>query len=104
MTALFAELMALASHRETLRTEMQTAADRTREIQASAALRQLARLESGESIVSPIGAVVLLGAAARSLVMEAGNGITLGHAEALNVVEWLAGKIRAQCAVITPAN
>ena len=89
-TTLAMEFMALANHRKTIRDEIVALTEQTRRRRAEA----LARTYDGDAICpdgcSMAGLTVLLIGVARTLVMENGLGISLGHAEARHFVEqWL---------------
>jgi AcrR family transcriptional regulator len=87
-TALAMEFMALANHRKAIREEIAAMTRRERQRRA----RILAALVDVDAIQPPgcstAGLNVLLIAVARTLVMEAGLGITLGHDDARQFVQW----------------
>lgn len=87
-TALAMEFMALANHRKAIREEIAAMTRRERRRRA----RILASLVDVDAIQPPgcstAGLNVLLIAVARTLVMEAGLGITLGHDDARQFVQW----------------
>ena len=87
-TALAMEFMALANHRKAIQEEIATMTRRERQRRAGI----LASLLDTDAIQPPgcstAGLNVLLIAVARTLVMEAGLGITLGHDDARQFVQW----------------
>ncbi len=89
-TALALEFMALANHRKSIREEIAALTERTRQRRAEA----LSNLINPEALppdtCSPAGLTVLLIGVARTLVMEKGLGISLGHDDAVRFIEeWL---------------
>ncbi len=74
-TALAAEFMALANHRESIRTEMAANVTRFRALQTEA----LRVVLPPESPLSPDVMAVVLAAIGRAFVMEGGIGVTAGH-------------------------
>lgn len=83
--------MALANHRKSIRSQIAAYSERGRAFQAE----PLSALLNGTSFSSDrfasAGVSLLLGGAARGLVMEYNLGITRGHDEARAIVEqWLA--------------
>jgi AcrR family transcriptional regulator len=87
-TALAIEFMALANHRKAIREEIAAMTERERRRRAEI-LGSLINLDSvpldGRSAA---GLNVLLIGVARTLVMEQGLGVSLGHADANRLVEW----------------
>lgn len=82
-TAFALEFMAMSNHRKFIREEIARYAEQIRAIQVTTLERYLR--ERGLQPRPPFGPMalsVVLAAIARSLVMEAGVGIRLGHAEA----------------------
>jgi AcrR family transcriptional regulator len=86
-TALTMEFMALASHRETIRTEIGRYSElfRVAQIEALAGLMQ--RAGSAADGLSPAALSVLMTSLARVTVMERAIGLSVGHAETLALVE-----------------
>lgn len=82
-TALALEFMAMANHHKFIREEIARYAEQIRAIQVATLERYLRehRLRPRPPF-GPLALSVVLAALARSLVMEAGVGIHLGHAEA----------------------
>jgi AcrR family transcriptional regulator len=95
-TALAVEFMALANHRKSIGAEIARASSVAR-AQRARALEQLVDMDS----VVPAGtsaealAVLLIGIA-RTLVMEEGVGISLGHEDAIAFVEWWLERLAAK--------
>jgi AcrR family transcriptional regulator len=95
-TALAVEFMALANHRKSIGAEIARATEEAR-AQRARALEQLVDMDS----VVPAGtsaealAVLLIGIA-RTLVMEEGVGISLGHEDAIAFVEWWLERLAAK--------
>lgn len=92
-TTLAIEFMALANHRKAIREEIAALTEQTRRRRAEA----LAALLDLEGIkpenFSTTGLTVLLIGIARTLVMEGGLGISLGHNEARDFVQWWLGHL-----------
>lgn len=82
-TALALEFMAMANHHKFIREEIARYAEQIRAIQVATLERYLRerRLQPRPPF-GPMALSVVLAAISRSLVMEAGVGIHLGHAEA----------------------
>jgi AcrR family transcriptional regulator len=81
-TALALEFLAMANHRKFIRDEMAFYAEKIRALQVASLERYLQ--EQGlkpRPPFTPMALAVVLAAVARSLVMEAGVGIQLGHVE-----------------------
>ena len=88
-TALAIEFMALANHRKVIRREIAHHLERIRHRHAEA-LADLVYPEIADPrTLPPIGLSVLVVGVARALVMEAGLGISVGHAEARAFVDRL---------------
>jgi AcrR family transcriptional regulator len=80
-TVLAAEFLALANHRESIRTEMAADVERLRLLQHDA-LRRLADVRIGDGQrLSEDAAAMLIAAVARALVAENAVGISAGHDE-----------------------
>jgi len=85
------EFMALANHREAIRDEIVsvTRQERRRRAQVLSSLLDMDQIQPADC--SATGLSVLLIAVARTLIMESGLGIELGHRDASRFVEyWLA--------------
>lgn len=90
------EFMALANHREAIRDEIVSVTERERRRRAqilSSLIDMDAILPEG---CSETGLSVLLIAVARTLIMENGLGIELGHQDANLFVEYWLGKLARQ--------
>lgn len=82
-TALGLEFMAMANHHKFIREEIARYAEQIRAIQVATLERYLReRCLQPRPPFGPMALSVMLAAISRSLVMEAGVGIHLGHAEA----------------------
>lgn len=89
-TRLAMEFIALANHRKTIRDEIASLTEQTRQRRAEALSRMLDREAERTDELSTAGLTVLLIGVARTLVMEEGMGISLGHADARRFIErWL---------------
>lgn len=81
-TALALEFMAMANHHKFIREEIARYAEQIRAIQVTTLERYLREHQlRPRPPFDPMALSVILAAIARSLVMEAGVGIRLGHAE-----------------------
>ena len=88
-SAVYIELAALARHDEQLREEVVRYAEQGRDFQAEA-IAQHFEVEGIEPPIHPLAAAFFMSAAARLLVRERASGMSLGHREALAVIEkWL---------------
>lgn len=89
-TSLMVEFMALANHREVIEVENARVGQEMRRLQAAALPRVFERYGIDVGTFPPVALAVLMTGIARNLVLERAGGVTLGHAEALAVVErWL---------------
>jgi TetR/AcrR family transcriptional regulator len=86
-TALTMEFTALANHRKTIRAEIAAYAERFRQHQVEALSPLLAGLGIDKDELPPIALVVLMTALSRTVAMEVGLGMSLGHAETRAMVE-----------------
>jgi AcrR family transcriptional regulator len=86
--ALATEILALANHRKSIRTEIARQAEVSRVLQAGAFARAFGGSFVDPSICPPVAAALLLAGVARALVMEDRVGILTGHAEARAFIEW----------------
>ena len=91
-TALALEFMAMANHRKIIREEIARYAEQIRAIQVVALTRYFAErgpgaYSLGDQPIAPLPLTVILAAVARSLVMEGGVGMSLGHAETRKAIE-----------------
>ncbi|ATI79685.1 TetR/AcrR family transcriptional regulator [Sphingobium yanoikuyae] len=82
-SAIVLEFMALSNHRKAIRQEIAAFVEELRDIQT----RAIGAADGAG--LSPVGLSVLTAGMARSIVMEQSLGVTLGHDEALAMVEAL---------------
>lgn len=95
-TALAVEFMALANHRKSIGAEIARATEEAR-AQRARALEQLVDMDSVVPARTSAEALsVLLIGIARTLVMEEGIGISLGHEDAIAFVEWWLERLAAK--------
>ena len=102
-TALALEFMALANRHPTIRAEIGLYAEQIRAIEHVAISRYL-RAQPGAEPFSPMALTVILAAVARGLVMEAGVGIALGHAETQGEIDALLVRLSQSAASPVPAG
>ncbi|WP_317930227.1 TetR/AcrR family transcriptional regulator [Halioxenophilus sp. WMMB6] len=88
-TALAIEFMAMANHRKAIRDEIATLTEKERRRRAEALAQLVDEQKLGEMGRDGLGLNVLLIGVARTLVLESGLGITLGHAEAQQLIKQL---------------
>jgi AcrR family transcriptional regulator len=81
------EFAALANHRKSMRAEIAHYAERFREEQWRTLATALARYDTDPETMPPIVWSVLFTSLSTVLVMEKGLGMSLGHAETIEVVE-----------------
>jgi len=86
-TALAIEFMALANHRKSIADEIARSAEQVRAIQVVALNRYYRDRGIPEKPFAALPLTVMLASVARSLVMEGGVGISLGHAETREAIE-----------------
>ncbi|RJG53295.1 TetR/AcrR family transcriptional regulator [Sphingobium terrigena] len=86
-TALAIEFMAMANHRKFIREEIARYAEQIRAIQVVALTRHFRERELPEKPFAALPLTVMLASVARSLVMEDGVGIHLGHSETRQAIE-----------------
>ena len=86
-TALAMEFMALANHREAIRTEIATYAEHFRQLQADALGGVLENYGIKSEGLTPLALLVFMSSLSRVLVLEHNVGVTTGHAEAIALVE-----------------
>lgn len=86
-TALGVEFLALANHKKVVRAEIAQFVTQTRHIQADRLAKVFPRTDEADRGASPICLATLLTSISRSLIMEGGVGISLGHAETRALVE-----------------
>ena len=87
-TTLAIEFMALANHRKAIQEEIKAMTERERQRRAEILVSLIDMDQIKPDNCSAAGINLLLIAVARTLVMESGLGISLGHKEAESFVEW----------------
>lgn len=92
-TGLFLEFMALANHRPVIRDEIAQYTNKARRQRAEVLARELNLDALEPDTCSAAGLAVLMIGVARTLVIERGLGISLGHDEATALVEWWLKKL-----------
>jgi TetR/AcrR family transcriptional regulator len=107
-TALNVEFAALANHRKTIRAEIAAYGERFRRLQVETLAPVLAAHGVGSDDLPPVAVLALMTAISQSLAMEAGLGMTMGHAEMRALVERqitaLEGPPRFQDAIHPPVR
>lgn len=93
-TALALEFMALANHRKAIRDEIAAYTEKARRRRAEVLTRLMKDNVELPPNSSMEGVALLLVGVARTLVMEEGLGINVGHAEANAFVEWWLEKLK----------
>jgi AcrR family transcriptional regulator len=89
-TGVALEFMALANHKEMLRTEMVAHSERMRERQVAVLSRVLGERYAEANRCPPAGLTLVLAGIGRALIMEGELGVKGGHAEARAFVEqWI---------------
>jgi AcrR family transcriptional regulator len=91
-SALGVEFIALSNHRKNIREVIATFSNDARERQAAALTRAIGTLFDPE-ILPPIALTTILIALARTLANEERVGITRGHQEVRNAVDWALAKL-----------
>jgi AcrR family transcriptional regulator len=86
-TRILQELIALASHHESLRREIARAGKRSRTVQAIAIEKAISRLPKRAVNVPPEFLSLLMTATARLISMDRVLGVTVGHAEAKAAID-----------------
>lgn len=86
-TALNIEFIALSNHRKAVRAELVSYAERARELQKEALAEYLRARGIDPGTLPPLAATVLISALSRALAMEGTMGLTVGHDQALALVE-----------------
>jgi AcrR family transcriptional regulator len=87
MSRFMMEFAALANHRKSMRAEIAHYAERFRDEQWRTLATALARYDADPETMPPIVWSVLFTSLSTVLVMEKGLGMSLGHAETIDVVE-----------------
>jgi AcrR family transcriptional regulator len=81
------ELIALANHRESIRTEVVAAAREFRSLQIEAVDRLLADKGIDRETYPPAGIVAIVAALTRAMAQDTALGVDAGYDEAVNLVE-----------------
>lgn len=94
-TALELEFIALAHHRKAIRKEIASAADRFREMEIDVLSRVVDEygFDEGDGFAEVL--TFLLTSASRSLIMEKGLGVSVGHARTFDYIENWIGRLSA---------
>ena len=92
--ALGAEFLALANHRKAIRSEIIRHAEAARARQAEALAHILDGAQIADASCPPLCMATLITSVARTLIMEDGVGISLGHQETRTFVEALLARLR----------
>ncbi|WP_407444724.1 TetR/AcrR family transcriptional regulator [Rhodococcus sp. (in: high G+C Gram-positive bacteria)] len=85
------EFIALARHRPVLRAEIARYSELFRVGQLAAAEQVLARTEYDVSRIPAVVVSVLMTSISRVVVMEEALGVTAGHAETVELIDWCLG-------------
>ncbi|HEX7858505.1 MAG TPA: TetR/AcrR family transcriptional regulator [Sphingobium sp.] len=94
-TVIIHEFMALSNHRKEIRAEIAAYVEEMRVIQAEALAASSSAATGGDARqFGAMGLSVLVAGMARSLVMEGGMGVTLGHEEAQKIITVLIDAVR----------
>jgi AcrR family transcriptional regulator len=95
-TALALEFLAMANHRKFIQEEIARYAEQIRAIQTVALNRYFSKLDIAPALFPPVSISVVLAGIARALVLEAGVGIHLGHAETREAMEGFLKTLRSE--------
>lgn len=87
------EFIALARHRDALRSEIARYSELFREGQREAARQVLSRSGYDLSKIPPVVVSVLLTSISRVVVMEEALGLSAGHKETVELVEWCLARL-----------
>ena len=93
VTALTAEMMALANHRKAVKKELAEGAKRLRHMQVEALSEMLDRLGVTNDVIRPDALMVVIAAVSRVMVMEDSLGVSTGHKNTLAMVEHFLAKL-----------
>jgi AcrR family transcriptional regulator len=93
VTALTAEMMALANHRKAVKKELAEGAKRLRHMQVEALSEMLDRSGVTNDVIRPDALMVVIAAVSRVLVMEDSLGVSTGHENTLAMVEHFLAKL-----------
>ena len=100
--AIVVEFMALANHRKAIRAEMARYADEARDRQTAAVARVMPNYPINGAVCPAVCVTTMLASVARGLVMEATVGISRGHQETREFVEWILARGMNPAASPTP--
>jgi len=92
------EFIALARHRPVLRAEIARYSELFRVGQQAAAEQVLARTEYDVSRIPAVVVSVLMTSISRVVVMEESLGVTAGHAETVELIDWCLGVLENETA------
>lgn len=90
------EFRALANHRKAIGLEIARYAEFARELQSEAVSRAMDQAPVDRKLFTPAGVTVLIAGLARALAMEEGVGITSGHEDARQIIDWLLQQLEPQ--------
>lgn len=90
------EFIALARHRDALRSEIARYSELFREGQREAARQVLSRSGYDLSKIPPVVVSVLLTSISRVVVMEEALGLSAGHKETVELVEWCLARLESR--------
>jgi AcrR family transcriptional regulator len=92
-TGLGTEFYALANHRKLISSEIARTAVDNRKREAETLSQTLGeRLD--RNVCTPMGLIVLILGISRLLTMEKAVGVTMGHAEAMALIDWLLQRVQ----------
>ena len=93
VTALTAEMMALANRRKAVQNELAEGARRLRRMQVDALSELLEQLGVTNDVMRPDALMVVIASVSRVLVMEKSLGVSTGHKNTLAMVEHYLAKL-----------
>lgn len=93
-SALGVEFIALSNHRKSIQGVLAAVTDAARDAQTLALERAIARAGLNPARVPPIALTTMLVAIARALANEERVGITRGHREVREVIDWALARLR----------
>ncbi len=93
VTALTAEMMALANHRKAVQNELAEGARRLRRMQVDALSELLGQLGVTNDVIRPDAVMVVIASVSRVMVMEKSLGVSTGHKNTLAMVEHYLAKL-----------
>jgi AcrR family transcriptional regulator len=92
--ALAVEFLAAANHRKVIKSEIIRYSEYSRSLQAKAVSRICKATAMSPATCPPLCLTTLIASVARTLIMEAGVGISLGHAETRTFVELMLAQLK----------